>query len=73
MKDFDVSKYINNILSFIKIEDNDDRMYICGLLDGMNIAIRLFNVLTDKLSEIHDGLNSELFKEESDSHPEQAS
>lgn len=73
MKDFDVSKHVNNLLSIIKIEDDEDRMYVHGLIDGINIAIRFFNVVTDKFSELHDGLKRELLKEESDSHPEQTS
>ena len=73
MKDFDVSKHVNELLSIIKIEDDDDRTYVRGLIDGMDIGVRFFNVVTDKFSEIHNGLKGELFKDESDSHPEQAS
>lgn len=73
MKDFDVSKHVNELLSVIKIEDDDDRTYVRGLIDGMNIAIGFFNEVTDKFSEIHNGLKRELFKDESDSHPEQTS
>ena len=73
MKDFDVSKHVNELLSIIKIEDDDDRMYVRGLIDGMNIAIAFFNEVTDKFSEIHEGLKRELFQDESDSHPEQTS
>lgn len=73
MKDFDVSKHVNDLLSIIKIEDDDDRAYVRGLIDGMNITTNFFNVVTDKFSEIHEGLKRELFQDESDSHPEQAS
>lgn len=73
MKDFDASKYVNELLSIIKIEDDDDRTYVRGLIDGMNIAVTFFNEVTNRFSEIHDGLKNQLFQKESNSHPEQAS
>ena len=74
MKDFDVSKHVNKLLSAIKIEDNDvDHEYVRGLIDGMSLTINFYNTVTDKFSEIHDGLKRGLFQEESDSHPEHTS
>lgn len=64
MKDFDVIEQINTLLPIMKFEDNDKRIYVRGLIDGMNTVIGFFN---------HDGLKRDLYQDESDSHPEQAS
>lgn len=73
MKDYDVSKHVNKLLSAIKIEDDVDRVYIRGMLDGMAIANIFFNKMGNSFSIIREGLKNKIFPEESDSHPEQTS
>ena len=73
MTNIDIYKIAEEMSNIMKIEDENDREYVRGLLDGMKIYSVFIGEFTKHKTNLHDALEKDKFGEKSNSHSEQAS
>lgn len=73
MTNIDINKIAEEMSNIMTIEDENDREYVRGLLDGMKIYSVFIGEFTKHITNLHDALVKDKFGKESNSHPEQTS